>query len=42
MGVAASDEQAEAMLRQVKELGERKKGLLTPAEFAAIVQDCQG
>ncbi len=37
MGVAASDEQVAEMLEQVKALGVQKKGLLTTAEFQAIV-----
>jgi methanogen homocitrate synthase len=42
MGVEASDDQVEDMLQQVKELGEKKKGLLTTDEFEIIVKRCCG
>lgn len=42
IGVEASDDQVEDMLQQVKELGEKKKGLLTTDEFEAIVKHCCG
>lgn len=42
MGVEASEEQIADMLEQVKTLGEKKKGLLTTEEFAAIVERCCG
>jgi methanogen homocitrate synthase len=40
MGIEASDDQVENMLQQVKELGEKKKGLLSTEEFEAIVKRC--